>query len=147
MQSLEVSGAVRPLKSSLGVKWLISKLISKLIYYVFCEVETTIYILFRSASHFKGSDPANHISVFNSYRSPELNNICFRNNPTYINNCAKRCKTKQSIILQVQSTCFGRQPHPPSGVHKTVTTASSTGLFFVQLPPSNVAKLGHVGGR
>jgi len=26
------------------------------------------------------------------------------------------------IILQVQSTCFGCQPHPSSGVHKTVTT-------------------------
>ena len=41
------------------------------------------------------------------------------------------------IILQVHCTCFGCQPHPPSGVHKTVTTASGT----VQLPPSNVAKL------
>ena len=41
------------------------------------------------------------------------------------------------IILQVHSTCFGCQPHPSSGVHKTVTTAFRT----VQLPPSNVAKL------
>ena len=41
------------------------------------------------------------------------------------------------IILPVHSTCFGCQPHPSSGVHKTVTTASGT----VQLPPSNVAKL------
>jgi len=41
------------------------------------------------------------------------------------------------IILQVRSTCFGCQPHPSSGVHKTVTTASGT----VQLPPSNVPKL------
>ena len=41
------------------------------------------------------------------------------------------------IILQVHSTCFGCQTHPSSGVHKTVTTASST----VQLIPSNVAKL------
>jgi len=31
----------------------------------------------------------------------------------------------------------------PSGVHKIVTTASGT----VQLPPSNVDKLDHVGGR
>jgi len=31
------------------------------------------------------------------------------------------------IILQVHSTCFGFRPHPPSGVHKTVTTASDTG--------------------
>ena len=31
------------------------------------------------------------------------------------------------IILQVHSTCFGCQPHPSSGVHKTVTTASSNG--------------------
>jgi len=42
------------------------------------------------------------------------------------------------IILQVHCTCFGCQPQPSSGVHKTVTTASGT----VQLPPSNVAKLG-----
>ena len=41
------------------------------------------------------------------------------------------------IILQVHSTCFGCQPHPSSGVHKTLTTASGT----VQLPPSNVGKL------
>ena len=26
------------------------------------------------------------------------------------------------IILQVHSTCFGCQPHPSSGVHKTLTT-------------------------
>ena len=51
------------------------------------------------------------------------------------------------IILQVHSTCFGCQPHPSSGVHKTVTTASGTGHIFVQLLPSSVAKLGHVGGR
>ena len=47
------------------------------------------------------------------------------------------------IILQVHSICFGCQPHPSSGIHKTVTTASGT----VQLPPSNVAKFGHVGGK
>ena len=46
------------------------------------------------------------------------------------------------IILRVHSICFGCQPHPSSGVHKTVTTASGT----VQLPPSNVAK-DHFGGR
>ena len=41
------------------------------------------------------------------------------------------------IILQVHSTFFGCQPHPSSGVHKTVTTASGT----VQPPPFNVVKL------
>jgi len=47
--------------------------------------------------------------------------------------------TKNSlfIIQHVHSTCFGCQPHPSSGVHKTVTTVSGT----VQLSPSNVAKL------
>jgi len=50
------------------------------------------------------------------------------------------------IILQVHSTCFGYQTQASSRVHKTVTTASGTGHIFVQLPPSNVAKLGHVGG-
>jgi len=34
----------------------------------------------------------------------------------------------------------GCQPHPSSGVHKTVITASGTGHIFAQLPPSNVAK-------
>ena len=34
------------------------------------------------------------------------------------------------IILHVHSTCFGCQPHPSSGVHKTVTTASGTGHIF-----------------
>jgi len=29
------------------------------------------------------------------------------------------------IILQVHCTCFSRQPHPSSGIHKTLTTASS----------------------
>jgi len=31
------------------------------------------------------------------------------------------------IILQVHPTCFGRQQPPSSGVHKSVTTAYSTG--------------------
>jgi len=56
---------------------------------------------------------------------------------------ATQCSLFIFIILQVHSTCFGCQPHPSSGVHKTITTASGN----VQLPPSNVAKLGHVGGR
>jgi len=34
------------------------------------------------------------------------------------------------IILQVHYTCFGCQPHPSSGVHKTVTTAFGTGHIF-----------------
>jgi len=34
------------------------------------------------------------------------------------------------IILRVHITCFGCQPHPSSGVHKSVTTASGTGLNF-----------------
>jgi len=34
------------------------------------------------------------------------------------------------IIQQVHSTCFGCQPHPSSGVRKTVTTASGTGHIF-----------------
>ena len=55
----------------------------------------------------------------------------------------QRDATQSSLfnILQVHSTCFGCQPHPSSGVHKTVTTASGLLILFVQLPPSNVAKL------
>ena len=33
-------------------------------------------------------------------------------------------------VGHVYSTCFGYQPHPSSGVHKTVTTASCTGHMF-----------------
>ena len=58
----------------------------------------------------------------------------------YINNCPTRCNTV--YLLFCKFTCFGCQPHPPSGVHKTVTTTSGTGHIFVQLPPSNVAKVG-----
>jgi len=55
--------------------------------------------------------------------------LWFRASLIYINNCPTRCNTKQSIILQVHSTCFGCQTHP-SSVHKTVTTASGTGHIF-----------------
>ena len=34
------------------------------------------------------------------------------------------------LFRQVQSTCFGCQLHPSSGVHKTVTAACSTGHIF-----------------
>jgi len=63
----------------------------------------------------------------------------------YLSIIVQRDATQSSlfIILQVHSTCFGCQPHSSSGVHKTANTVSGT----VQLPPSNVAKLGHVGGR
>jgi len=39
-------------------------------------------------------------------------------------------QSSRFIILQVHSTCFGFQPHPSSGVHKTVTTASGTSHIF-----------------
>jgi hypothetical protein len=55
-------------------------------------------------------------------------------------------QSSRFIILRVHSTCFGCQPHPASGVHKTVTTASGSGHIFVQLPPSNVAKLHPTSG-
>jgi len=48
------------------------------------------------------------------------------------------------IILQFHSTCFGCQPHPSSGVHKTVTTASGTGHIFCA---ATSLQRGHVGGR
>jgi len=34
------------------------------------------------------------------------------------------------IIRQVHSTCFGCQPHPSPGVHKTVITAPATAHIF-----------------
>ena len=48
---------------------------------------------------------------------------------------------------KILSTCFGCQPHASSGVHKTVTPASDTGKILVDLPSSNEAKLGHIGGK
>ena len=44
-----------------------------------------------------------------------------------------------SILLQDHSTCFGCCPHPSSGVHKTVVTATGTSHMIVQLPHSDVA--------
>jgi hypothetical protein len=51
------------------------------------------------------------------------------------------------IILQVHSTCFGCQPHPSSGLHETVTTASGAGYVFLcsYLPP--MWQLDHAGER
>ena len=39
-------------------------------------------------------------------------------------------QTSLFIIPQVHPTCFGCQPHPSSGGHKTVTTGSGTGHIF-----------------
>ena len=38
------------------------------------------------------------------------------------------------ISLQGHSTCFGCFPHPSSGAHKTVSTASGTGPIIVAAP-------------
>jgi hypothetical protein len=53
------------------------------------------------------------------------------------------------IILQVHSKCFGCQPHPSSGVHKTETTASGTGHIFLcsYLPPTWPSLATLEGGR
>ena len=44
----------------------------------------------------------------------------------------QRDATQNSLfsILRNHSTCFGYQPYPSSGVHKTVTTASGIGHIF-----------------
>jgi hypothetical protein len=45
---------------------------------------------------------------------------------------AQRDSAQSSLYInpQAHSTCFGCQPQPSSGVHKTITTASSTGHIF-----------------
>jgi hypothetical protein len=48
------------------------------------------------------------------------------------------------IILQGHSTCVGCQPQPSSGVHKTVTTATTVTTAATSLHRGQV---GHVGGR
>ena len=56
---------------------------------------------------------------------------------------AQRDATQSSlfIILQVHYTCFGCQPHPLSGVHKTVTTAYGTGHIFLCSYQASLATL------
>ena len=51
------------------------------------------------------------------------------------------------IILEVHSSCFVCQPHPLSGVHKTVTTASGTGHIICAATSLQRGQLGHAGGR
>ena len=53
------------------------------------------------------------------------------------------------ILLQDHSTCFGCCPHLPSGVHKTVTTASGTGHIIVAATylQRGQVNLAIVGGR
>jgi len=77
-----------------------------------------------------GDKPGRHFLVAKGWRATQKNSVLI---------IVQQDATQSSLftILQVCSTCFGCQPHPSSGVHKTVTTASST----VQLPPSNVARL------
>jgi len=71
-----------------------------------------------------------HITHFSKTMQQNLNTISIT---------VQRDATQSSlfIILQVHCTCFGCQPHPSSGAHKTVTTASGTGhvLLCSYLPP------------
>jgi len=57
---------------------------------------------------------------------------------------AQRDATQSShfIVLQIHFTCFGCQPHPSSGVHKTVTTASYfCAATFLQRGQASLATL------
>ena len=49
----------------------------------------------------------------------------------------------QSIFYCNITTRFGCRPHPSSGVHNTVVTATGASHMVVQLPHFNVAKFGH----
>ena len=51
------------------------------------------------------------------------------------------------IILQVNSTFFGCQPHPSSGVHKNLTTAYGTGHIFYAATSLQRGQVGHFVGR
>jgi len=51
------------------------------------------------------------------------------------------------ILLQDYSTCFEFRPHPSSGVHQTVTTASGTGHIICAATSLQRGQVGHVGGR
>ena len=68
---------------------------------------------------------------------------------SHINKCPTRCNTNSPfIILQVYSTRFWCQPHPSSGVHKTVITVSGSGFFFVCATTSlQRSQAWPVGGR
>jgi len=76
--------------------------------------------------------------------------LWFRASLIYIYNCPTRCNTKQSIYYSASSVyMFGCQPHPSSGVHRTVTTASGTGNIFLcnYLPPTWPSLATLEGGR
>ena len=66
------------------------------------------------------------------YRKTAFTPFTLETNNIVLLTIVQRDATQNSlfIILQVQSTCFGCQPHPSSGLHKTVTTASVTGHIF-----------------
>ena len=51
------------------------------------------------------------------------------------------------ILLRNHSTCFGCRPHPSSGVHKTVTTATSTSHILCAATSLQRGQVGHVGVR
>ena len=54
--------------------------------------------------------------------------------------CIDKIQQYEGIyLLQVYSTYFGRPSRPSTGVQKTLTVASGTGLLTVERPSSNVA--------
>ena len=79
--------------------------------------------------------------------SPPVATKGFKQMPIYITSVitGQRDATQSGlfIILQVHCTCFGCQPHPSSGVHKTVTTASGT----CAAASLQRGQLGHFGER
>ena len=77
-----------------------------------------------------------------------VNFLClwFRASLIYINNCPTRCNTKQSIYYSASSLYMFRVSTTP--IFRSTQNCNYSlrywSYFFVQLPPSNVAKLGLV---
>ena len=71
----------------------------------------------------------------------QVNKIC-------INNCPTRCNTKQSIYYSASSLYMYRVSTTPisRSTHNSNYSLRYWSCFFVQLPPSSVAKLGTLEG-
>jgi len=85
----------------------------------------------------------------------EVRNMCrqilclwYRASLIYINNCPKICNTKQSIYYSTSSLYIFRVSNTPiTRSTQNCNYSLQYWSYFLQLPPSNVAKLSHVGGR
>jgi len=100
---------------------------------------SALFMLWNGTTCCAASRKASHKARSNVSFRPYFVKCC-RITENFILIIVQRDATQNSryIILKIHSTCFGCQPHPSSGVHKTVTTVSATGhaVLCSYLPPT-----------